>query len=552
MVVLLPLLWSCTEPVPVETAQSNVQQQTSTTMDDTEYEVMDGPRLLSRISLDLRGVRPDASDLMAIREDSSLIDAFVQTYLDDPLFEQRVVDLYASIYLTRQDTFSVAPSDYYNLSNESAPDFAKAVGEEPLRILAHIASNDLPYTELLTGDWTMATPQLAEAWGLERESDEAGWARAYYTDSRPAAGVLATNGMWWRYGSNTANANRGRANAVSRIFTCNDYLKKSIAFERDINLLDEGAVNDALKTNPGCVACHISLDPIASYFWGYLYFDTSSALEVSSYHPERELLWETYTQVEPGWFGTRGSNLTDLGQQITSDNAFVECAVEQATSLLLQREPDLYETDDFNTHRAAFIESGLLLKELLRSIVNSDVYRAAPVEGDVLNVGWKFVSLEQYAQSITALTGFHFSYEGYDMMSTDTYGLRTIAGGIDGLYVSKQAREPTSTSLLVFERFTQAAASYLVEQEFLMAEESRHVFTEIRLTETFENDPDAMVAQVQRLHLLLFGTDVAKDGPEVVANRDLWEQLYLAEGTTQAAWADLTSVLMRDPMSLFY
>ena len=85
-----------------------------------------------------------------------------------------------------------------------------------------------------------------------------------------------------------------------------------------------------------------------------------------------------------------------------------------------------------------------------------------------------------------------------------------------------------------------------------MAEESRHVFTEIRLTETFENDPDAMVAQIQRLHLLLFGTEVAKDGPEVVANRDLWEQLYLAEGTTQAAWADLTSVLMRDPMSLFY
>ena len=313
-----------------------------------------------------------------------------------------------------------------------------------------------------------------------------------------------------------------------------------------------GAVNDALKTNAGCVACHISLDPIASYFWGYLYFDTTSALEISQYHPERELLWQTYTEVAPGWFGEPGDNLSDLGKQIAMDNAFVECAVEQATSLLLQREPDLYETNDLNTHRTAFITSGLLLKELLRSVTKSDVYRAAPVEGDALSVGWKLVSLEQYAQSVTALTGFHFTYEGYDMMSTDTYGLRTIAGGIDGLYVSKPADKPTSTSLLVLERFTQAAASYLVEQEFLLPQESRHVFTEVRLTETFESDPDGMVAQIQRLHLLLFGNEIGKDGPEVNANRDLWEQLYEAEGTTRAAWADLTSVLMRDPMFLFY
>jgi hypothetical protein len=552
MVVLMPLLWSCVEPTTEPMPPLYPSHQTSTTTGDIEHEVMDGPRLLSRVSLDLRGVRPDVQDLIAIQEDPALIDAFVDAYLEDPLFEQRIVDLYSAVYLTRQDTFSVGPEDYYNLSNDSAPDFAKAVGEEPLRILAHIAANDLPYTELVTGDWTMATPQLAEAWELQRDSEEPGWAQAYYTDNRPNAGVLMTNGMWWRYGTNTANANRGRANAVSRIFTCNDYLKKSIAFDRDINLLDEGAVNDALKTNVGCVACHISLDPIASYFWGYLYFDTTSALEISQYHPERELLWQTYTEVEPGWFGASGDTLADLGQQIAMDNAFIECAVEQATSLLLQREPDLYETDDLNAHRTAFISSGLLLKELLRSIIASEVYRAAPMEGDPLSVGWKLVSLEQYAHSVTALTGFHFTYEGYDMMSTDTYGLRTIAGGIDGLYVSKPADKPTSTSLLVLERFTQAAASYLVEQEFLLGQESRHVFTEVRLTETFENDPEGMVAQIQRLHLLLFGTEIAKDGLEVNANRDLWEQLYEAEGTTRAAWADLTSVLMRDPMFLFY
>ena len=145
MVVLLPLLWSCAEP-GTGSVSATEPSQANTTVDNSEYEVMDGTRLLSRLSLDLRGIRPDAADLIAIQKDPELIDEFVDAYLNDPLFEQRIVDLYSAVYLTRQDTFSVGPEDYYNLSNDSSPAFAEAVCEEPLRVLAHIAANDLPYT----------------------------------------------------------------------------------------------------------------------------------------------------------------------------------------------------------------------------------------------------------------------------------------------------------------------------------------------------------------------------------------------------------------------
>ena len=47
---------------------------------------------------------------------------------------------------------------------------------------------------------------------------------ARYQDGRPAAGVLATNGLWWRYRSTASNANRKRANQASRILLCQDYL----------------------------------------------------------------------------------------------------------------------------------------------------------------------------------------------------------------------------------------------------------------------------------------------------------------------------------------
>ena len=125
----------------------------------------------------------------------------------------------------------------------------RSVGDEPLRILAHIVENELPYTEIVVGDWTMANELLAQAWPLTIQG-ETGWKKVHYTDARPAAGILSTNSMWWRYGSTASSANRGKANAISKILLCNDYLSKTISFDRSVNLLDDDALND-VEDQPG-------------------------------------------------------------------------------------------------------------------------------------------------------------------------------------------------------------------------------------------------------------------------------------------------------------
>ena len=61
-----------------------------------------------------------------------------------------------------------------------------------------------------------------------------------------------------------------------------------------------------------------------------------------------------------------------------------------------------------------------------------------------------------------------------------------------------------------------------------------------------------MVAQIQRLHLRIFGTRVEADGPEVEANLELWSDLYEVSLTIEDAWAGLLTVLLRDPDFLFY
>jgi hypothetical protein len=495
--------------------------------------------VLIRASLDLRGVRPSLADLEAVEADPAQLDPMIEGYLADPRFADRVVDQFSGVWLTRRDTWDVAASAY-GLTDQ--PGFADAVGQEPLRILARIAAEDLPYTDLVTADWTMADPVLLSAWPLAPLDDQGdGWAPAVYTDGRPTAGLLTTNGMWWRYMSDANNANRGRANAVSKMLLCSDYLTRPIEFDRDVNLLDADAVNDALQTNPGCAACHSTLDPLASHMWGFYYFYYFMASDITWYHPDRERMWQDTTGVAPAYYGTPTETIEDLGYAIAGDPRFVECATQRVAEVMLQRETGL---DDFATltdWRESFLDNGLTLKSVYREVLASEEYRTTQ----------KTPSPGLIASQLEDLTGFRFSYAGYDMMETDTYGLRVLSGGVDGVFVTAPADAPTPTAALVLERVTQAAAWHVMEHDRDHLDDKK-IFTEIGFSAVPASDPDGFVRQIQALHFRLFGRRVAADSEEVAENLALWEALYDAEGEPGAAWADLLSVLLRDPDFVAY
>ena len=42
-------------------------------------------------------------------------------------------------------------------------------GRAPLELIAHVAENDLPYTDVLTADYIMANPMAAAAYGASTE-----------------------------------------------------------------------------------------------------------------------------------------------------------------------------------------------------------------------------------------------------------------------------------------------------------------------------------------------------------------------------------------------
>lgn len=500
---------------------------------------MDPVAALVRTSMDLRGVRPSAEEVARVEADAGELDVLVDEFLADPRFEGRVRDLWSEIYLTRTETLPLSAASY-GLDDQAT--FERSVGDEPLRILGRIAAEDRPYTELVTGDWTMADEMLETIWPVEREAGD-GWQIARYTDGRPAAGVMATNSLWWRYTSTSSNANRKRANAVSRILLCNDYLVRPIEFDRNVNLLDEGAVSDAVKNNAACVNCHDSLDPIASYFFGFWWYDFTP-IDNSYYHPDRELLYRDYTGVDPAWYGDPGYTLADLGGQIARDLRFPQCAATQAFELLLRRDATTADADAVLRHRDAFITGGLTIRALVRSVVSDPMYRAGATD-EPGYVPLKMVTPDLLASTVEELTGFRWTYADFDMLQTDRYGYRTLAGGADGYSVTSTATGANATLVLVQERLAEAAASWVVENE------PSRLFT-VDFTETPETAREAMAAQVQALHLRLFGHRVEADGEEVAAALELWNELYAIERDPRQAWAGLLTALLRDPDFLYY
>jgi hypothetical protein len=497
---------------------------------------------LTRISMDVRGVRPSVEDLAAVEADPSSIDELTDVYLHDARFAGRVRDLWSEIYLTRSESYLIYAYQY-GLDDQAG--FQQSIGDEPLQILSYIADHDLPYTDLVTADWTMANETLAQMWPLDYPAGETGWKQAHYTDGRPAAGVMATNSMWWRYTSTASNANRKRANAVSRILLCNDYLVRPIEFDRNVNLLDADAVSSALQTNPACLNCHTSLDPLASYFFGFWWYDYTNPGEASYYFPEREPQYRSYTGTERAYYGDPGFSLADLGQQIAGDNRFPMCATEQATELLLRRPLTVDDAQRLIEHRDAFISGGLTVRALLKSIVSDPAYLAGSTDEPGF-VPSKMLTADLLASTVEDLTGFTWTYANYDMLRTDAVGFRTLAGGADGYNVTATARTPNATLVLVQERLAEAAAAYAVHIE------PERLFPAMDFSATPETDKAAVVAEIQYLHRRVLGHNVEADGAEVAAALDLWAGVYAVEGTSQGAWAGVLSALLRDPDFLYY
>ena len=209
------------------------------------------------------------------------------------------VDFVNELYRRRKIAHTIdnprAYQDYYRWGNSVDHGVIRA----PLELIAYVAENDLPYTEILTADYIMANPMAAAAYGASTQFDDPTDPHefkpsrivSYYREGEgyedeydyvigarrvinpgplitdyPHAGILNTTVFLQRYPSTATNRNRARARWAYYHFLGLDVEKSASRTTDPVALAD---TNNPTMHNPACTVCHSVLDPVAGAFQNY-------------------------------------------------------------------------------------------------------------------------------------------------------------------------------------------------------------------------------------------------------------------------------------------
>lgn len=559
MLAVVAVLVSCggeapdTTPDPPTTDTTTPPPPTTTpTTPTTELTPhLTGDQLLARISMDIRGVRPTLAELDRYRDDPTQLDAMVDEFLHDERFLRHLEDLWAEPIQTRSGRYYVSfvnfGLDAYGHHSEGV--MIRSVAEEPLRMLSYLAEHDLPYTQYVLGNWTMADELLGEQWPVDYPEGATGWQKVAYTDERPGVGVLSTNSMWWYRGSMPSNLNRGRANAVSSIFLCDDYLDREVPFVTSEALSSEDAVGDAIKTNPGCIACHASLDPLASHFFGFWFYEGDKVTPevMSVYHPEREGLWWETTGAEPAFFNVPTGGFEHLGEFIVNDPRYPRCFAKRMWEYTTRTDVDDLAFD-IDPLVDAFSASDYNIRELFRTLVRQPAYQGMDDRFSI-----KLITPELMSSVVTDLTGYAWLEEGRDLVASSE-GFAVLAGVADGELAPVAPTTSNISSLLVHERLAENAARAVTQADMAAEPSARRLFMpELTFEETVGGDgEDRIVTQLELLARRMHARTLEDGDPQLESLLRLWADAYAMDPDPSNAWSTVVTAMLRDPNMVLY
>ncbi len=454
---------------------------------------------------------------------------------------------------------------------------ANALAREPLNLIRYIAQNDLPFSQVLTGDYVVVNPFSAKAYGLDGQvsfgdpTDEKELQPARVGFSRvdrageddeyevaagvPHAGILTTPAFLSRYPTTVTNRNRHRSRMVMNFFLATDILKVA---ERPVTQDDQDVEVVAPTMNKdACVVCHQVLDPIAGAFqkWDYNNQDR--------YQPELKWFSDMF---QPGYgdekmeaeYYERG--LQWLGPRLAADPRFALSAVYAVFKGLTGREPLRYPTDPADPLYAArveawsaqdstfraiaddFLAADMNIKKVFQRLVVSPYFRAeaGPAEADEkyrtalsgLGAG-QLLTPELLDRKIEAVVGHKWSKsysENERWLRTDFY---MPYGGHDSDQVIARITNPNGVIANVGLRMANEIACRNTAFDFTRPKAERRFFPEVEpdvVPEAAGNPVPANIELIKKnlqgLHQLVLAEKLSIDDPEIERSYQLFLETW--------------------------
>lgn len=548
-----------------------------------DVELLDELGTLRKAALHLAGRAPTAEEELLVAAGG--MDSLVEV-LDDMMHEEafydRLVELYNDHLLTDRylpgtgavdllDSVTYPEAYWYEgIEDEAERNLARArtneaLAREALMLVPHVVRNDLPFTEILTADYTLVNPWSAQSYGAAVSfvdpNDPEEFVPATLPD-RPHAGMLTSTMFLNRFPTTPTNRNRHRSRMVYKLFLATDVLALA---ERPI---DPTSIEDFNPTRESetCTVCHANIDPIAGTLQNWDALGRYSPPE-DGWYPE---------MFAPGFADAElpaGEKLDAAGwlaDQIVDDPRFaasqVHIVFEGLTGQAPLREPSdagapdylgkltAFEAQNAELQRIAeaFIESGYDLRVVVEAVVLGPYFRAAdfdapwlstheaeggsPAEGadaeaialreaELGPVGTaRWLTPEMLDRKISALFGAPWQQRvGTDNFLTRFDQYRIFYGGIDSDTIVDRMTEPNGIMVNVAERMANEVACWGTARDFTRQTDQRLLFPFV--DPGFEPEDgngfeipgvtEAIRANIQHLHWHLLGERLELDDPEL-------------------------------------
>ena len=553
-----------------------------------KVEVLDPTQTLRKASLQLAGRLPtdaEAASVAAGGEDA--LGVALDSMMTERAFFERLKELYNDTLLTGrysgQGLNLLNSADYPNVfwyRNGKTDDNMLTTTErydrewsdygiasEALELVAYVAKQNKPFSEILTANYTVVNPWSAKTYGLNPAQLGFTNLADYYEfreakvsvgqSALPHAGILTTPVFLNRYPTTTTNINRARARFTFKFFLATDLLAVA---ERPI---DPSSVTSLTPTrdDPYCTSCHKILDPVAS---------TYQKWDAAGRFVPMATGWPSFMP-QPGFgnaiidnIGQYPAALQWLSQRIVGDPRFAVSALNIIYRGIMGQDPLSYPIagdPEFASKQKAWQEQDKVFQKVLKSfsdgnqnvklifkgLIMSNLYRATSVRGldpaqaEMLGTG-RFLTPELLARKIGATLGIRWlRYDRRDILPTD-YNL--LYGGIDFDNVIRRLTSPNGIMISVGQRMANEMSCQAVSWDYTKPAVERLLFKHVKLTEAPEDDngfpvPDAINnirRNIQHLHQRLLGETLDVNDPEIERTYQLfvktWRELHAAGNTS--------------------
>lgn len=543
--------------------------------------MLEGYPLLRKTTLSLAGRLPTPEEILRIdTEGETVFEDIVDLILAEEAFIERLKESFNDVFLTdyffRNSPDGLLYGPHYPDRRwwEALTELTDAernalrnnarygLARESLELIAHIVRNDLPFTQLLTGDYVMVNPYSARSYGVfeqvafddPEDRHEFKPARlpaipgtGMQGDHYPHAGILTSYMYLNRYPSTNTNRNRHRAAMFLEQFLATNILE---AAPQAIDPTEADHYFNPVMDSADCTVCHAVIDPIAGAFQNhnntgqYRPLNNGWYRDVSSPGFQNILL-------PPGemWEGLRW-----LGELAVQDRRFDIAMVGHVFQLVTGQRPldfprDASDPSYYEQLRAYEVQRAFLrdlasdfadadhnLKFAVRALVLSPYFTAHNIAPELLDqtrqnelaaLGTaRLLHPEALQRKINAVFGDIWRSGNNNMMAANRY--LYLYGGIDSDQVTQRLTEPNGVMGGIARFMANDLACTHTARDLNREQADRLLFPTITVDDVpgIDDETDQrIIATIRHLHERILGERYDADHIEIQETFSLFSKL---------------------------